>query len=160
MVCDGGVVARRIAWRTVYCADQFYRALWTGAGCGVSFGACGGVVCGARGYVAAPAMVVLGDAAAGVVHVRFYGLGALSLCSGYFWRDRYGDAGLCDWEKDYENARAAKWKSVESQNTCAFGGPSVSFARLLEVRSSEHRHECLCYLGNLEEKRFVPYGAD
>src|SRR5882762_7727332 len=90
-----------------FTADQFYRALWTRAGCGVSFGACCGVVCGAVGCLAAPAMVVLGDAAAGVVHVRFYSVGALSLCSGYFWRNRYGDAGLCDWEMDYENARAA-----------------------------------------------------
>jgi len=46
-----------------------------GAGCGVSFGACGGVVCGALGCLAAPAMVVLGDAAASFVHVHFYSLG-------------------------------------------------------------------------------------
>jgi hypothetical protein len=50
------------------------------------------------GSVEAPALVVLGDVAAGSMHVRFDGVGTLSLRGGYFWGDGDGDAGICDWE--------------------------------------------------------------
>jgi len=56
-----------------------------------------GSICGALGSVEVPAMVVLGDGAAGVSDVRFHDLGKVSLHRGYFG-DCNGDAGVCGWE--------------------------------------------------------------
>ena len=42
-------------------------------------------------------MVVLGDAAAGGVHVRIDSLGAVSLCGRRYRRDYHGYAGVCHW---------------------------------------------------------------
>jgi len=52
-----------------------------------------GFDCGALGRVEVPAVVVLGDGAAGVSDVRFHDLGKVSLHRGYFWRDCYRDGG-------------------------------------------------------------------
>ena len=104
MVFDGGNVARGFAGRAVYGGDKFNRALWTGAGSGVSVGACRGIVSGAVGSVATQEMVVLGDGAAGDLHVHVDGVGAVSLCGGYFWRNYDGDGGVSDWEMDHAEA--------------------------------------------------------
>ena len=155
MVCNGWFVAWTVARWVIYGGDQFYRALWARAGSGVSFGACGGIVCRAVGRVAAPAMVVLGDAAASFVHVHFYSLGALSLCGGYFWRNRYRDAGICDWEVDY-GTRGCLHEPVGSRG-CRTIHELQSY---LDLGSSGHRHECLRYLGNSEEQKLVGYRRD
>src|ERR1700687_4218947 len=104
MVRNGTLVAWGIARRALFRGCLFYRALWARAGRGVSFGACGGIVRGSVGRMAAPALVVLGVAAPGAVHVCFDGVGAVSLRSGYFGRDGHGDAGICDREVGYEEA--------------------------------------------------------
>ena len=97
MVFDGGDLARRVARRGGNLRDQFHRALWAGARGSVSVGACGRGGRGDLGRMAAPQMVVLGDAAAGGVHVCVDDLGAVSLCGGYSRRDDYGNARLCHW---------------------------------------------------------------
>src|SRR6202161_426280 len=74
--------------------NQFYRTLWSSTGSGVSVGACGGSGSSDVGSLAAPEMAVLGDAAAGGVHVRIDNLGTLSLCGGHFWRHGHRDAWL------------------------------------------------------------------
>jgi hypothetical protein len=50
------------------------------------------------GSVEVPAVVVLGNGAAGVSDVRVDDLGKISLHCGYFWGDGYRDFGIFDWE--------------------------------------------------------------
>src|SRR5260370_2579407 len=105
-------------------------------------------------------MALLGDATAGAVHVRFDGVGAVSLCGGYFWRDDDGDAGICDWEVGDGQARSGLQASVEDRSDRVFVSPSVIFARTLELRSSEHRQDCLCPLGDAKQKGLASHSRN
>jgi hypothetical protein len=98
MVCDGWGVAWGVARRCGDFGDQFHRALWKGARGGVSFRACGGGGGGYLGCMAAPEVAVLGDAAAGGVHVRVNDLGSVPLCGRRFCGDDYRDVGLLHWQ--------------------------------------------------------------
>jgi hypothetical protein len=64
--------------------------------------------------VAAQALAVLGDVAVNSVHVRFYGVGPVSLCGGYFWRDGYWDFGIRDRKVADEKARGSLRSSIQS----------------------------------------------
>ena len=65
------------------------------------------------GSVAAPALVVLGDGATGVVHVRFDDLGAVSLRGGCFRGNGDGDAGIRIRQLDDEGARRCCRRKVK-----------------------------------------------
>src|SRR6266852_5563098 len=105
-------------------------------------------------------MAILGDAAASAVHVRFDGVGAVSLRGRYFWGDRYGDAGICHWKMADEKARSGLRSSVESRDTRVFVSTSVICARTLELRSSEHRQDCLCHLGDAKQKGLASHSRN
>src|SRR5579859_5843950 len=79
LVFDGRGLAQRIARGRGDETDQFYRALRTSARRGISVRACGWGSRGDVGSMAAPKVDVLGNAAAGSVHVCLNGMGALSL---------------------------------------------------------------------------------
>jgi len=72
---------------------------------GVSLATRGGSRGGALGGVAPPALALLDIPSIRRLHVRFNGLCAKPLRSGCLWRDGHGDAGIRDWQLDYENER-------------------------------------------------------
>src|SRR5260370_16778804 len=94
------------------------------------------------------------------MHVHFDGVGTVSLCGGYFWRDDDGDAGICDWEVGDGQARSGLQASVEDRSDRVFVSPSVIFARTLELRSSEHRQDCLCHLGDAKQKGLASHSRN
>src|SRR5260370_33403210 len=62
--------------------------------------------------MAGTAVVILGNFAAGDVHVRLNRVGTVSLCRRHFRRNGYRDAGLCDRQLDNENA----WRSCNRES--------------------------------------------
>src|ERR1700687_332445 len=96
MVFDGGGLARAARWRGSHSDHQFHRTLRSRARRSVSFRTRGGVGCGVVGSVAAPALVILGDGAAGRVHVRIDSVGAVSLRRGRVWGTGDGNAWVSD----------------------------------------------------------------
>ncbi len=105
MVFDGRGVAQFAARRAVHSSDQFHRTFWPRTWRGVSLRACGRFGRGLVGRVAAPALALLGDAALGDVHVRFDGVGTLSLRGRCIGGNGDGDVGVPDGRLADEDAR-------------------------------------------------------
>jgi hypothetical protein len=141
MVFDGWGVARNAAGRAHHGNDQFHRALRSRARRGVSFGACGGVGRGVVGSMAPPAVAVLGNVAAGDVHVRVNNLGTVSLRGGRYRWNSDGNARLRDRQMDHEDARRIGGRSVncslaaERENA---GGAKPAPIRADEVFEDSH----------------------
>ncbi len=89
-------------------ADQFHRTFWSRTWRGVSLRACGGVHRCIVGRVAAPPLALLGDATSGDVHVRFDGVGTLSLRGRCIGGNGDGNVGLPDRRLADEDARRSR----------------------------------------------------
>src|SRR5580693_7808739 len=83
------------------------------------------------GSLAAPAMAVLGDAAAGGVHVRLDNLGTLSLCGGHFRWNGYRNAWLCDRRLADEVARGDENQISDAQRLIPDGKADVEHPPVL-----------------------------
>ena len=89
------------------------------------------------GRVEVSTVVVLGDAAVFLPHVRFDDLGTVPLCCGHFWRNDDGDAGVRDGRSDHEVEGRGGDAAAECERTNVAqlieNGAGVQGRGLLEV---------------------------